>query len=199
MKIVAGLGNPGARYRGTRHNVGFEVVDLLARRLEIGFDAAPADAVQARWRVGDDVVLLVKPLTFMNVSGQAVGSLMRYYKVAQSDVLIVCDDVNLQLGRLRLRARGSDGGHNGLKSMAVETASLEYARLRVGVGRGDGRRDLSGHVVARFEPEEDAEIQTAIVRAADAVEMWRAEGVLRAMNVFNRPVDAGTGEEPEAG
>ncbi len=189
MKLVAGLGNPGGKYRGTRHNVGFEVIDLVARRQGLVFDGAPAEAIQARWRRADDVVLLVKPLTFMNVSGQAVGALSHYYKVALSDVLIVCDDVNLALGRLRVRASGSDGGHNGLRSVADELGTIDYARLRVGVGRGDMRRDLADHVLARFEPEELPGIEAAVARAADAVETWVADGLAKTMNLFNRSDD----------
>jgi PTH1 family peptidyl-tRNA hydrolase len=189
MKLVAGLGNPGARYRGTRHNVGFDVIDVLAARQGLGFEAAPAEALQAKWRRDDDVVLLVKPLTFMNLSGQAVGALSRYYKVALADVLIVCDDVNLPLARLRLRATGSEGGHNGLRSMAIELGSSDYARLRIGVGRGDSRRDLADHVLARFEPEEMSGIEAAVARAADAVETWVLDGLAKAMNTFNRSDD----------
>ena len=189
MKLVAGLGNPGGAYRGTRHNVGFEVVDLIASRHGLVFDGAPADAIQARWRRADDGVLLVKPLTFMNVSGQAVGALSRFYKVELADVLIVCDDVNLALGRLRVRGGGGEGGHNGLRSVADALGTAEYARLRLGVGRGDLRRDLADHVLARFEPDELAGIEAAVARAADAVETWVADGLVKTMNVFNRSDD----------
>ena len=189
MKLVAGLGNPGARYRGTRHNVGFEVADLLASRHGLAFESAPADALQARWRRDDDVVLVVKPLTFMNVSGQAVGSLRHFYKVELPDLLIVCDDVNLPLGRLRLRASGTEGGHNGLRSIAEQIGTIDYARLRVGVGRGDARRNLADHVLDRFEPEEAPGIEAAVARAADAVETWIGDGLVKAMNVFNRSDD----------
>ena len=189
MKIVAGLGNPGSRYRGTRHNVGFEAVDLLARRIGLGFEAAPADALQAKWRRADEVVLLVKPLTYMNVSGQAVAALSRYYKVALPDVLIVCDDVNLSLGRLRVRASGTEGGHNGLRSVAAELGTIDYARLRIGVGRGDLRRDLADHVLARFESDEMSGIEAAVARAADAVDTWVADGLAKTMNTFNRSDD----------
>jgi peptidyl-tRNA hydrolase, PTH1 family len=189
VKLVAGLGNvPELRYRGTRHNVGFEVVDLVARRHELTFEAAPVKAVQARWRgslLSDDV-LLVKPLTLMNLSGEAVGGACRYYKVAADDVLIVCDDVNLPLGRLRARASGSEGGHNGLRSIAEHLGTIEYARLRIGVGRGDLRRDLADHVLARFQPEELPGISDAITRGADAVEAWISDGLARVMNTFNR-------------
>ena len=192
MKLVAGLGNPGSRYRATRHNVGFEVMDLLAARHELRFDAARADAVQAKWGAGDDAVLFVKPLTFMNLSGEAVSSLSRYYKVALPDVLVVCDDVYLPLGRLRLRATGSEGGHNGLRSIALAFGTMDYPRLRIGVGRGeDTRRDLADHVLARFDEEERPGVERAVARAADAVETWISHGIGQAMNLFNR-------SEPEA-
>ena len=186
MKLVAGLGNPGDRYRGTRHNVGLEVADLLAGRHGLAFEAAPASALQARWRRGGDVVWVVKPLTFMNVSGEAVSVLVRYYRIAFADVLIVCDDVNLPLGRLRARASGTEGGHNGLRSIALHFGTIDYPRLRVGVGRGDDRRDLADHVLARFDPDERPGIESAIARAADAVETWIDAGLERVMNTFNR-------------
>jgi PTH1 family peptidyl-tRNA hydrolase len=198
MKLVAGLGNvPESRYRGTRHNVGFEVVDLLARRHGLVFENGPTRALQTRWRraIGagaepDDAdVLIVKPLTLMNLSGEAVGALQRYYKVALPDVLVVCDDVNLPLGRLRARATGSEGGHNGLRSIAEHLGTIDYARLRIGVGRGDMRRDLADHVLARFEPEELPGIGDAVARAADAIETWITDGLARVMNTFNRSED----------
>ena len=195
IKLVAGLGNPGAKYRGTRHNVGFDVVDVLARRHRLEFEAAPADAVFARWRrsgVGEpgDVVLLTKPLTFMNLSGDAVAALARYYKVETPDLLIVCDDVNLPLGRLRVRGTGTEGGHNGLRSVAAMLGTIDYPRLRIGVGRGDLRRDMADHVLARFEPEEESGIEAAVARAADAVETWIDDGLAKTMNVFNRSDDS---------
>jgi PTH1 family peptidyl-tRNA hydrolase len=190
VKIVAGLGNPGAAYRGTRHNVGFEVVDLVAARHGVAFETAPAEALVGRWRREGDGVLLVKPTTFVNLSGEAVGALVRYFRVELADVLIVCDDVNLELGRLRVRTSGSEGGHNGLRSVAQHLGTTEYARLRVGVGRGDVRRDLADHVLAGFEPEEQPGIAEAIARAADAVELWVTDGASRVMNAFNRPEES---------
>jgi PTH1 family peptidyl-tRNA hydrolase len=185
VKLVAGLGNPGERYRGTRHNVGFEVVDLVARRHGLAFDLAPAEALEARWRPNGDVVLLAKPLTYMNLSGDAVASLGRFYKIGHADVLIVCDDVNLPLGRLRIRRTGTEGGHNGLKSVAASLGTIDYPRLRIGVGRGDARRDLADHVLARFEPDEEETIGAAIARSADAVEHWVAHGIEDVMAGFN--------------
>lgn len=190
MKLVAGLGNPGRQYAGTRHNVGFEVIDEVARRHGVGYEAAPADAVFGKWRHGAEVVLLVKPLTFMNRSGDAIGSLLRYYKVDVPDLLVICDDVNLEVGRLRVRGSGSDGGQNGLKSIAQNLSTIDYSRLRVGVGRGDTRRDLADHVLSRFEPEEQSGVHDAITRAADAVECWVLDGLAKTMNVFNRDTTA---------
>jgi len=199
VKLICGLGNPGERYRGTRHNVGFEVIDLLASRHvpSNGFAAMKTEAVAARWRrpsAGEaggtnQDVWLVKPLTFMNVSGLAVGDMVRYFDIALPDVLIVCDDVNLPLGRLRARATGSEGGHNGLRSIAEHLGTIDYPRLRVGVGRGDERRDLASHVLAKFEPDERAAVEETVIRAADAVEMWVSDGLARMMNTFNRAED----------
>ena len=184
MKLIVGLGNPGPRYAGTRHNVGFDVVDELARRRALAFEASPADAVMARERGPDARLMLAKPLTFMNLSGRAVGALTKYYRVAPADVLIVADDVNLPLGRLRARRGGSDGGHNGLRSV-IELLGTAVARLRIGVDRGDRRRDLAGHVLARFERSELDTIGPAIVQAGDAAEVFVSDGIEAVMNRFN--------------
>jgi len=193
MKLVVGLGNPGRAYVGTRHNVGFEVVDEVARRHRLAWprsiDEARGTAAKTRWRRDDGDVILVKPLTYMNLSGQAVSEVRRFYKIALTDLLIVTDDVNLPLGRLRARASGSEGGHNGLRSVADQLGTTEYARLRIGVGRGDARRDLADHVLARFEPEEAPVVVDAVTRAADAVETWVSDGLARVMNTFNRSED----------
>jgi PTH1 family peptidyl-tRNA hydrolase len=184
MKLVIGLGNPGRRYAGTRHNVGFDVLDLVAERHRLEWESAPADGLIAKWRTVS--VLLAKPLTFMNLSGEAIAGLCRYYRVALPDVLIVCDDVNLPLGRLRARATGTEGGHNGLKSVAQHLGSNDYARLRIGVGRGDMRRELSDHVLGKFEPEEQTGVRSAIDRSAEAVEAWVSHGLAYVMNTYNR-------------
>jgi PTH1 family peptidyl-tRNA hydrolase len=194
VKLIAGLGNPGAKFRDTRHNVGFEVLDVLARRQGVAFESAPGEAVMARGRLFGDTVLLVKPLTFVNLSGHAIAELLRYYRVALLDLLVILDEVQLPLGRLRARARGSHGGHNGLKSVASQLGSDEYARLRIGVGRGDERRDLADHVLARFDPEERETVRTAIERAADAAEMFVTDGIEKVMNTFNRADDLATAD-----
>jgi PTH1 family peptidyl-tRNA hydrolase len=187
VKLVVGLGNPGRKYDGTRHNVGFDVVDLLAARHHLEWEAAPADALIARWRAAS--VLVAKPLTFMNLSGHAVGELMRFYKVEHEDVVVIVDDANLELGRLRARPSGSAGGHNGLKSIIGALGSEDFARLRVGVGRGDARRDLADHVLARFDPQEREDVAEAVGRAADAAELFVSEGIGPVMNRFNRKED----------
>ena len=184
MKAIVGLGNPGAQYKGTRHNVGFAVLDELARRASVEFESAPADALMARWRRTDEPVLLVKPLTYMNLSGQAVGELSRYFKIEPVDLLIVVDEVQLPLGKLRARARGSAGGHNGLKSVIAHLGD-NYGRLRLGVGRGDSRRDLADHVLARFDKDEAPEAERMIERAADAAETFITSGIAAVMNQFN--------------
>jgi PTH1 family peptidyl-tRNA hydrolase len=183
--VIVGLGNPGPKYRGTRHNVGFEVLDVLGGRHHLAFDSAPSNALQARWRRPEaDDVLLVKPLTFMNNSGQAIGELLRYFKTDAGDLLVIVDEAQLPLGRLRARATGSAGGHNGLKSIIAHLGP-DFARLRLGVGRGDERRDLADHVLATFEKDEGAEVERMKTRAADAAEMFVTDGIAAVMNAFN--------------
>jgi PTH1 family peptidyl-tRNA hydrolase len=191
VKLIVGLGNPGAKFRGTRHNIGFAVVDELARRARVEFDSSPVEALVARIRsletasgASADPVLLAKPLTFMNASGEAVGGLVRYFKIEPADFLVVVDEVQLPLGRLRARAHGSAGGHNGLKSVIAHLGD-EFARLRVGVGRGEARRDLADHVLARFDPDEAAEAGRMAARAADASEMFITSGIEAVMNAYN--------------
>jgi PTH1 family peptidyl-tRNA hydrolase len=187
MKLIVGLGNPGRRYAGTRHNVGFEVLDAIAARYRLEWESAKADAVIAKWRAKG--ALLAKPVTFMNLSGHAVGELLRFYKIELPDLFVVVDDVNLELGRLRTRGGGSAGGHNGLKSLIAQLGTDEFSRLRIGVGRGDARRDLADHVLATFEPDERPIVAEAVARAAEAVELFIAEGVEPVMNRYNRKED----------
>lgn len=202
MKLVVGLGNPGPKYQGTRHNIGFAVVDELARRAGASFESSPVDALIARLRAVDggshQGVLLAKPMTFMNRSGEAVGGLLRYFKIDPADLLVIVDEVQLPLARLRARARGSAGGHNGLRSIEAHLGT-EYARLRVGVGRGEVRRDLADHVLAKFDRDETAEVNAMTARAADAAETFVAEGVGAMMNRFNAAADNQTPGEGAEG
>ena len=183
MKLIVGLGNPGDEYRDTRHNVGFMVADTIATRHALGW--RHRDQVLLAKLFGADAFLVAKPLTYVNRSGDVVGELMRYYGVGPEDLLVVVDEAALPFGRLRARARGSAGGHNGLKSIIERLETTEFARLRLGVGRGDPRRDLADHVLARFEPGERAELEAFIARAADAAEMFAVEGIEKVMNQYN--------------
>ena len=192
MKLIVGLGNPGRKYAGTRHNVGFDVLDLLSERHRLEWESGPADALVTRWRL--EGALLAKPLTFMNLSGFAAGDLLRFYKIDPVDMLVVVDDANLELGRLRARAFGSAGGHNGLKSL-IEQLGDSFSRLRVGVGRGDSRRDLADHVLAKFDEEERSVVEEAVGRAADASELFVREGIGPVMNRFNRREDKEEGSD----
>ncbi len=187
MKLVVGLGNPGRKYSGTRHNVGFDVVDLLAERHRLDWESAPTEALQTRWRAASAIV--AKPLTFMNLSGIAIGELLRFYKIDLPELFVVVDDINLELGRLRARPSGSAGGHNGLKSIISALGTEEFARLRVGIGRGDRPGGFADHVLAKFEPEERNDIAEATGRAADAAELFVSEGIVAVMNRFNRKED----------
>ena len=190
MRIVVGLGNPGRRYEGTRHNIGFAVADEVARRHGMEFESGRADTLTARRGRGAAALLVVKPLTMMNLSGEAIAGVAGFYKIEPPAILVVADDVNLPLGRLRLRASGTAGGHNGFRSIIECLGTGEFPRLRVGVGRGDPRRDLADHVLARFDGDERDEVERTIARAADAVETFLAEGIEAAMNRYNRAEDA---------
>jgi PTH1 family peptidyl-tRNA hydrolase len=187
MKIVVGLGNPGAKYQGTRHNVGFDVVDYLAAGKGVGRPQTRFQSEVAEWLEAGEKVLLVKPQTFMNLSGRAVRQLLDFYQLPPAELLVVCDDVNLPLGRLRVRARGTHGGHNGLRDIQAHLGTTEYARLRIGVGAADEGADLADHVLSRFRPTERAAVEDAVARAAQAVVCWVAHGVEATMNRFNAP------------
>jgi PTH1 family peptidyl-tRNA hydrolase len=187
MRLIVGLGNPGREYRETRHNVGFMVADEIAKRHGLTLAMAPSqvpDAFIAK-KFGAEPFLIGKPLTFMNRSGDAVAALAHYYDIVPADLLVVVDEVALPFGRLRARARGSAGGHNGLKSVIERLATTEFPRLRLGVGRGDTRRDLADHVLSKFEADERSALEELITRAADAAEMFAAEGIEKVMNAYN--------------
>ena len=167
------------------------MLDELARRAAVAFESAPAEALVAksRTRASDadpigEPVLLGKPLTYMNLSGQAIGELVRYFKIDPVDVLVIVDEAQLPLGKLRARARGSAGGHNGLKSVIAHIGE-SFGRLRLGVGRGSEQRDLADHVLAKFDKAEGAEVERMIARAADAAELFVASGIAAVMNKYN--------------
>lgn len=186
MKIIVGLGNPGPRYRDTRHNVGFRAADRAAERLGAAFSKEKHRALVAEARQRGGRLVLMKPLTYMNRSGEAVGEAARYMLEGLEDLLVIVDEVQLPLGRLRLRKEGSAGGHNGLKSLIQHLGTESFPRLRIGVGRQSDERVLRDHVLGRFSKEEGPEAESAVDRAAAAALCWAAEGVETAMNEYNR-------------
>lgn len=190
MKLVVGLGNPGPRYRDTLHNVGFMTMDVLAARHGVTFESSPASALAARVRSADGGFLIAKPLTFMNLSGGAVGDLLRFYKIPAESLLVVLDEAALPAGRLRVRAHGSAGGHNGLESIIGVLGTTDVPRLRIGVGRGDPRRDLADHVLSTIDPSIRTIVDEAVQQAADAVDVFVRDGIEKTMRVYNAPPEA---------
>ncbi len=184
MKVVVGLGNPGKKYKGTRHNVGFAVIDGLAEGPGVSRFQDHFDAQVAEFSEDGAKVLLVKPDTFMNLSGRVVRQVLDFYQLTPADLLVVCDDINLPLGKLRFRARGTHGGHNGLRDIQGHLSSSEYPRLRIGVEapEKDGAVD---HVLGRFRPSERPVIEEAIATAVQGVVLWIRQGIDQCMNQYN--------------
>ena len=184
MRVVVGLGNPGKQYHGTRHNVGFAVVDALAASPDCGRSQSRFNAQVAELMEGEHKVLLVKPETFMNLSGRSVRQFVDFYQLPVTDLLVVCDDVNLPLGRLRARSKGTHGGHNGLRDIQNHLGTTEYARLRIGVG-GAEPGEIVDHVLGRFRPSERPIIEDALSLAVQAVVVWVQQGIEVCMNRYN--------------
>jgi PTH1 family peptidyl-tRNA hydrolase len=196
VKVIVGLGNPGREYAATRHNIGFMVVDRLAKRL-----STPVSKARFRAQISETVsngekVVLVEPQTYMNLSGHSVREVLNWYKCPLEDLIIVADDLDLAFGTLRLRARGSAGGHNGLGSIFEQLGTQEIARLKVGIGRGPGA--VIARVLSRFAPEEEAALSDLIDRAADAVLLWQSNGIISAMNEVNGAAKTATAPAKEA-
>lgn len=193
--MVVGLGNPGREYAGTRHNVGFAVLDRLAGRYDCSFrNRWKFSAGVAEFTLNGEKVVLVKPQTYMNRSGAAVAALLRWRKITPAELLVVVDDADLPLGQIRLRASGGSGGHNGLRSIIESLGGGdEFARLRVGIGRhGPVGEDITDHVLGEFSPQERGAAAQAIEQAAEAAECCVKEGLTPAMNQFNRTTPRGS-------
>jgi peptidyl-tRNA hydrolase, PTH1 family len=192
MKIVVGLGNPGDKYTGTRHNVGFDVLAELGHRGGAGKPKARFEAMVTEISCGAEKLLLVAPQTFMNLSGRSVQQFVRFFQTPLADVLVVCDDLNLKVGQLRLRSSGSAGGQKGLQSILTCLGSEAIPRLRLGIGRPPGNFDATDYVLSRFRKDEMEQMDNAMVRAASAVEVWVRDGIAAAMNQFNGEAEGGT-------
>jgi PTH1 family peptidyl-tRNA hydrolase len=194
--LIVGLGNPGAEYAKTRHNAGILLVENLAARWKAQWtNERKFGARIARVERNDRRVLLCQPQTFMNLSGEAVGALKNFYQLPSERLLVAVDDADLPLGEIRLRASGSSGGHHGLESIEQHLTTREFARLRIGIGRADGAREITDYVLARFNADEAALMEKVLVRAADQVECWLDDGMEKAMNRFNGAVDGSAKEE----
>jgi peptidyl-tRNA hydrolase, PTH1 family len=185
MKLVVGLGNPGKKYDGTRHNVGFAVVDAVAAGPGVGGFQDRFNAAVAEWHEDGDKILLIKPATFMNLSGRAVREAVDFYKVELQDLLVVCDDINLPLGKLRFRAKGTHGGHNGLRDIQAHLGTTQYARLRLGVDAPDEQGETIDHVLGRFRASEKPVMKEAVAIAVEGVVLWVHQGTEKCMNQYN--------------
>ncbi|MDJ0899603.1 MAG: aminoacyl-tRNA hydrolase [Xenococcus sp. MO_188.B8] len=186
-ELIVGLGNPESKYDQTRHNIGFDAVNSLAKAWSLSwqdnkrFQGSIAEGLSP---YGDKIRLL-KPLTYMNRSGQAVRAVIDWYKIAPGSVLVIYDDMDLPVGRLRMRRAGSAGGHNGMKSIISHLGGQDFPRLRIGIGKSDGKKQTIGHVLGKFAPEEKKVIQEILAISVDAVEKSLKEGVEKAMNIYN--------------
>ncbi len=185
MKLVVGLGNPGPKYSETRHNLGFKVVNELAYRHQVQKEENRFDAIIGHCRIGKEKVLLLKPLTFMNLSGRAVQPALRFYKIPLDELLVIYDDMDLPLANLRMRATGGSGGHKGIASIIELLGSQDFARIRIGIDRAPF--GVTQWVLSAPLEDEKPLYQAAIFRAADAVECWVEKGLTSAMNQFNQP------------
>ena len=185
MYIIAGLGNPGKQYENTKHNVGFLTIDVLAEKLGIRVSKIKHKALTGEGFISGEKVILVKPQTYMNLSGESVRELMDYYKCDLSDLIVIYDDISLDVGKLRIRAKGSAGGHNGIKNIIAQLGTQEFTRIKIGVGEKPAKMDLAEYVLGRFSKEEQPIIRESADRAREAVCEMITHDVASAMNKFN--------------
>ena len=185
MYIIVGLGNPSKSYDGTRHNVGFEVIDRLSREYNISVDLKKHKAICGKGAIEGVKVILAKPQTYMNLSGESVRELLDYYKVEEKDIIVIYDDISLEPGQLRIRAKGSAGGHNGIKNIIANLGTQEFPRVKVGIGGKPKDWDLADYVLSRFQGGEREAMGEAFSQAAEAVKVMVTEGINEAMNKYN--------------
>ncbi len=185
MYIIVGLGNPSKKYEHTRHNVGFKVIDILADRMGIHVDESKHKGLVGRGMLEGQKAVLVKPQTFMNLSGECVRAVADFYKVPEEEIIVIYDDISLEPGQLRIRAKGSAGGHNGIKNIIAHLGTQVFPRVKVGVGEKPRMMDLADYVLSHFTKEEQGRMNEAFKEAADAVAMMVSQGVEPAMNKFN--------------
>lgn len=190
MRIIVGLGNPTLKYSKTRHNVGFETIDVLSKKYKIKVKKNQFKALIGEGFINDEKVILVKPMTYMNNSGEAVKEIVDYYKVnPNEDLIVISDDLNLDVGVLRLRSKGSAGGHNGLKSIIKCVGTESFDRVRIGVGKVPANRDVITHVLSRFGKEDRKIVKESFIVSAQAIECVITDGMEKAMSKFNGPIN----------
>ncbi|WP_066301957.1 aminoacyl-tRNA hydrolase [Bacillus sp. FJAT-29937] len=186
MKLIVGLGNPGKQYEKTRHNIGFEVIDALSEKFNIPLDQAKFQGVYGVGHVNGEKVYLLKPLTYMNLSGESIVPLMDYFEIDNDELVVIYDDLDLPVGKIRLRQKGSAGGHNGIKSTIAHLGSQEFNRIRVGIDRPPSGMKVPDYVLGRFSKEEQEQMGEVIKRCSDACEEWISKPFLQIMNEFNQ-------------
>lgn len=185
MKLIVGLGNPTPQYDKTRHNVGFEVIDHLVEKYGIALDTAKHKGFYGKGRMEGQPVILLKPMTYMNLSGESVVQVANYYKVLPEDIIVIYDDINLDVGRLRIREKGSAGGHNGIKNIIAQLGTEAFPRIRVGVGMKPPRMDLADYVLSRFGKEEQELMEMGYEKACQAAALMVQDEIAQAMNQYN--------------
>ncbi|MGI2329728.1 aminoacyl-tRNA hydrolase [Planococcus sp. YIM B11945] len=185
MKLIIGLGNPGKTYAGTRHNIGFEVVDFLASKWNAPLTQSKFKGMYSIIHRPEGKVMLLKPLTYMNLSGESVSALMDYYEIDIDEIVVIYDDLDLPTGQLRLRQKGSAGGHNGIKSLIHHLGTQQFNRVRIGISRPPAGMIVPDYVLSRFSKEESAEVEEAVQKSADACEFWLSKPFIDVMTKFN--------------
>jgi len=186
MKLFVGLGNPGKQYEKTRHNIGFEVIDSLSEKLNIPLDRAKFQGIYGIGLVNGEKVFLLKPLTYMNLSGESLRPLMDYYDINHDELTVIFDDLDLPVGKIRLRQKGSSGGHNGIKSIIAHLGTQEFNRIRVGIDRPPSGMKVPDYVLGRFTKEEQALLEDVVLKCTSACEQWLSKPFLQVMNEFNQ-------------
>lgn len=185
MKLIVGLGNPTPQYEKTRHNVGFEVIDHLVEEYGIALDTAKHKGFYGKGRIEGQQVILLKPMTYMNLSGESVVQVANYFKILPEDIIVIYDDINLDVGRLRIREKGSAGGHNGIKNIIAQLGTEEFPRIRVGVGMKPPRMDLADYVLSRFGKDEQELMEMGYEKACKATSLMVQDEIAQAMNQYN--------------
>ncbi|MBO8164875.1 MAG: aminoacyl-tRNA hydrolase [Brevibacillus sp.] len=186
MKVIIGLGNPGKKYEETRHNIGFMTIDKISDKWSIPVQQNKFRALVGDGRIHNERVLLVKPLTYMNLSGESVGELLSFYKLSAEDILVIYDDLDLPVGKIRLRVKGSAGGHNGIKSIIQHVGTQEFKRIKIGIGRPEAKERTRDYVLETFSQAERPLITQAVEEAAEAAAMWTGAPFLQVMNRYNQ-------------